>query len=183
MSESRKERRGWSWWYLLLLVQVRCCPLAAFLQQGRTCGTTLETVRIAEINKEYCAERQLGCSRHLRLVLCRLLNRPGVRSRTFLLHGLLCPGMAHMFSLVPRHGPTASKSWSARLLDGSVLAIRQMWHAYWHWRARQAMLMFLHSLDERSLKDFGVTQEEMHSFLDKQFTRARCQRSMRRWLC
>ena len=102
--------------------------------------------------------------------------RRQVTAFAFLLHGLLCPGMAHMFSLVPRHGPTASKSWSARLLDGSVLAIRQMWHAYWHWRIRQAMLMFLHSLDERTLKDFGVTQEEMHSFLDKQFTRARCQR-------
>jgi hypothetical protein len=32
------------------------------------------------------------------------------------------------------------------------------------------MLMFLHSMDERTLKDFGVTREEMHSFLDKQFT-------------
>jgi uncharacterized protein YjiS (DUF1127 family) len=86
-------------------------------------------------------------------------------------------------SLVPGQGAAASKYWWARLFDESALAIRQMWHAYWHWRARQAMLMFLQSLDERTLKDFGVTREEMICFLDKQFTRARCQRSMRRWLC
>jgi uncharacterized protein YjiS (DUF1127 family) len=77
-------------------------------------------------------------------------------------------------------GPDASKSWSARLLNGSVLVISQMWHAYWQWRGRQAMLMFLHSLDERTLKDFGVTREEMNSFLDKQFARSRCQRTKRR---
>jgi uncharacterized protein YjiS (DUF1127 family) len=57
--------------------------------------------------------------------------------------------------------------------------IRQMWHAYWRRRARQAMLMFLHSLDGHTLKDFGVSREEMNCFLDEQFTRARCQRSMR----
>jgi uncharacterized protein YjiS (DUF1127 family) len=72
--------------------------------------------------------------------------------------------------LVPRQGAAASKSWWARVFDESALAIRQMWHAYWHWRARQDMLMFLHSIDERTLKDFGATREEMHSFLDKQFT-------------
>jgi uncharacterized protein YjiS (DUF1127 family) len=66
-------------------------------------------------------------------------------------------------SLVPRQGAVASKSLWARLFDDSALAIRRMWHAYWHWRARQAMLMFLHSMDERTLKDFGVTREEMHS--------------------
>jgi hypothetical protein len=32
--------------------------------------------------------------------------------------------------------------------------------------------MFLHCLDERTLKDFGVTREEMNSFLDTQFTLA-----------
>jgi uncharacterized protein YjiS (DUF1127 family) len=84
-----------------------------------------------------------------------------------------------MSSLAPPQGRVASKSWWARLLDGSVLAIRHMWHAYCHWRARHAMLMFLHTMDERTLRDFSVTREEMHSFLDKQFTRARCQRSMR----
>jgi uncharacterized protein YjiS (DUF1127 family) len=69
------------------------------------------------------------------------------------------------------------------LLEMFVRVIRRIWHAYWHWRARQAMLMFLHSLDERTLKDFGVTREEMNCFLDEQFTRARRQRSMRGWLC
>ena len=73
-------------------------------------------------------------------------------------------------SLVPRQGAAASKSLWASLFDESVLAIGQMWHAYWHWRARQTVLMFLHSMDERTLKDLGVTREEIHSFLDKQFT-------------
>jgi uncharacterized protein YjiS (DUF1127 family) len=62
----------------------------------------------------------------------------------------------------------------------SVLAIGQMWHAYWHWRARQAILMLLHSLDERTLKDLGVTREEMNSFLDNRFIQARCKRGARR---
>ena len=73
-------------------------------------------------------------------------------------------------SLVPRQGAAASKSLWASLFEESALAIRQIWHAYGHWRARQTVLMFLHSMDERTLKDFGVTREEMHTFLDKQFT-------------
>ena len=73
-------------------------------------------------------------------------------------------------SLVPRQGAAASRSLWASFFDESALAIRQMWHAYWRWRARQTVLMFLHSIDERTLKDFGVTREEIHSFLDKQFT-------------
>jgi uncharacterized protein YjiS (DUF1127 family) len=37
------------------------------------------------------------------------------------------------------------------------------WRAYWNWRAREATILILRSLDRRTLRDIGVDPSEIHS--------------------
>jgi uncharacterized protein YjiS (DUF1127 family) len=43
--------------------------------------------------------------------------------------------------------------------------IRRWWRAYWDWRARQATVIILQALDERTLRDIGVSPCEIASFV------------------
>jgi len=49
------------------------------------------------------------------------------------------------------------------------------WCAYWDWRARQATILILRALDERTLHDIGVSPSEIASCVyDKRGERRRC---------
>lgn len=41
--------------------------------------------------------------------------------------------------------------------------VRRSWYAYWDWRAREATVMILRSLDERTLRDIGINPSEIQS--------------------
>ncbi len=43
------------------------------------------------------------------------------------------------------------------------LGVRRWWRAYWDWRAREATVLILKSLDRRTLHDIGITQSEIES--------------------
>jgi uncharacterized protein YjiS (DUF1127 family) len=43
--------------------------------------------------------------------------------------------------------------------------IANVWRAYWQRRARQATVELLHSLDDRTLGDIGVSRSEISSFV------------------
>jgi uncharacterized protein YjiS (DUF1127 family) len=49
------------------------------------------------------------------------------------------------------------------LAGRSGQAIRRWWRAYWDWRAREATVLILKSLDRRTLHDIGITQSEIES--------------------
>jgi uncharacterized protein YjiS (DUF1127 family) len=40
---------------------------------------------------------------------------------------------------------------------------RRAWHAYWDWRARQATVQILRALDNRTLRDIGLSRSEIES--------------------
>ncbi len=44
-------------------------------------------------------------------------------------------------------------------------AARRAWHAYWMWRAKQATVQILCSLDARTLRDIGINPSEIESFV------------------
>ena len=37
------------------------------------------------------------------------------------------------------------------------------WRGYWNWRAREATIVILRSLDERTLRDIGISPSEISS--------------------
>jgi uncharacterized protein YjiS (DUF1127 family) len=43
--------------------------------------------------------------------------------------------------------------------------IRKRWQAYWEWRARQATILILRSLDRRTLHDIGIAPSEIESLV------------------
>jgi uncharacterized protein YjiS (DUF1127 family) len=43
--------------------------------------------------------------------------------------------------------------------------VRRSWQAYWHWRAKQATVQILGSLDARTLRDIGINPSEIESFV------------------
>lgn len=45
----------------------------------------------------------------------------------------------------------------------AVALIRHGWRTYWERRARRATVLILHSLDERTLHDIGITPSEIES--------------------
>jgi uncharacterized protein YjiS (DUF1127 family) len=49
-----------------------------------------------------------------------------------------------------------------RHLGGSLAErIQHIWRAYWEWRARQAVVLLLRSLDDRALEDLGLTPDDI----------------------
>jgi uncharacterized protein YjiS (DUF1127 family) len=42
---------------------------------------------------------------------------------------------------------------------------RRAWRSYWSWRARQATVLILCSLDERTLRDIGISPGEIESYV------------------
>jgi len=42
---------------------------------------------------------------------------------------------------------------------------RRAWQAYWSWRAKQATVQILYSLDARTLRDIGINPSEIESFV------------------
>lgn len=41
--------------------------------------------------------------------------------------------------------------------------LKRCWHAYWDWRARQATVLILRALDNRTLHDIGISASEIES--------------------
>jgi len=50
-------------------------------------------------------------------------------------------------------------AWPRRAAD----FLGRAWRAYWEYRARHAAVLLLRSLDERTLRDIGVTRGEIES--------------------
>jgi len=48
---------------------------------------------------------------------------------------------------------------------GFAEGIRGLWRAYWARRAQRASVMFLSSLDNRTLSDIGLDRSEIASFV------------------
>jgi len=42
---------------------------------------------------------------------------------------------------------------------------RRWWRAYWSWRAKQATVHILQSLDRRTLHDIGINPSEIESYV------------------
>ena len=40
---------------------------------------------------------------------------------------------------------------------------KRWWRAYWNWRAREATILILRSLDRRTLRDIGIDPSEIAS--------------------
>jgi len=57
---------------------------------------------------------------------------------------------------------TVSQAPPARANRAPSLAGR-WWRAYWDWRAREATIVILRSLDERTLRDIGINASEIAS--------------------
>ena len=49
------------------------------------------------------------------------------------------------------------------LLHAAVGLAGTAWKSYWDWRARRATLRLLQSLDDRMLKDLGMTKDSLRS--------------------
>jgi uncharacterized protein YjiS (DUF1127 family) len=47
----------------------------------------------------------------------------------------------------------------------SIGTLHRLWRGYWNWRARQATVEILRSLDDRTLKDIGMNRLEIESFV------------------
>jgi len=66
---------------------------------------------------------------------------------------------------------TCTQLTAARLQRPSTLATRSVgvakrwWRAYWDWRAREATVLILRSLDRRTLHDIGVDPSEIESLV------------------
>jgi uncharacterized protein YjiS (DUF1127 family) len=52
-----------------------------------------------------------------------------------------------------------SSAFAARL----ARIARRWWRAYWNWRAREATIVILRSLDARTLRDIGISPSEISS--------------------
>ena len=63
------------------------------------------------------------------------------------------------------HGEAASLRWVGREALGTQIArmLRRSWEAYWSWRAKQATVSILRTLDRRTLEDIGVNASEIES--------------------
>lgn len=48
------------------------------------------------------------------------------------------------------------------------------WRDYWNWRARQATVVILRGLDERTLHDIGISPSEIESCVYGKRDRRRC---------
>lgn len=59
----------------------------------------------------------------------------------------------------------ASLRWVGREALGTQIArkLRLYWEAYWSWRAKQATVSILKTLDRRTLEDIGVSASEIES--------------------
>jgi uncharacterized protein YjiS (DUF1127 family) len=57
---------------------------------------------------------------------------------------------------------TANRS-RTTLRTRAAAALRRGWRTYWERRARRATLLILHALDERTLRDIGISPSEIHS--------------------
>jgi uncharacterized protein YjiS (DUF1127 family) len=77
-------------------------------------------------------------------------------------------GTHAMCSPSPSHSIThAGGHWLAQSVKG-------LWRAYWAHRARRASVLFLSSLDNRTLQDIGLDRSEIESFVnDKTHQRRR----------
>jgi uncharacterized protein YjiS (DUF1127 family) len=53
----------------------------------------------------------------------------------------------------------------AQAATGVSGIFRRWWLAYWDWRARQATVIILQALDERTLRDIGINPCEIVSFI------------------
>jgi uncharacterized protein YjiS (DUF1127 family) len=57
---------------------------------------------------------------------------------------------------------------------GLAQSIKGLWRAYWERRGRRASVVFLSSLDNRTLQDIGLDRSEIESFVyDKSNQRLR----------
>ena len=61
------------------------------------------------------------------------------------------------------YSQTARSAPLAAATDGVSRLVRRAWHAYWDWRAKRMTVHILRSLDERTLKDIGISQGEICS--------------------
>ena len=75
------------------------------------------------------------------------------------------------------NGEAASLSWVAGregLFAQIVRFLRISWEAYWSWRAKQATVAILKTLDSRTLQDIGVSASEIESMVYGAADRRRC---------
>jgi len=70
---------------------------------------------------------------------------------------------------------TALDRASSGLAARTAGLVRKAWHGYWDWRARQATVIILRSLDRRTLHDIGINPSEIESFVYDE----RCERRRR----
>ena len=74
------------------------------------------------------------------------------------------------------NGEAASLRWVGREALGTQIArmLRRSWEAYWSWRAKQATVSILRTLDRRTLEDIGVNASEIESVVYGSADRRRC---------
>jgi uncharacterized protein YjiS (DUF1127 family) len=58
---------------------------------------------------------------------------------------------------------TASHRAEPTLATRVASIARRAWHAYWDWRARQVTVEILRTLDNRTLRDIGLSRSEIES--------------------
>jgi uncharacterized protein YjiS (DUF1127 family) len=51
----------------------------------------------------------------------------------------------------------------ATTAGGVVGLVRRAWHAFWDWRAKRLTVHILRSLDDRTLRDIGISPGEISS--------------------
>jgi uncharacterized protein YjiS (DUF1127 family) len=79
----------------------------------------------------------------------------------------------------PRSTPDAAPRQSTIAARAANL-VRRGWRAYWDWRARNATVLILRSLDRRTLHDIGIEPSEIESLVHG--SGDRCRRYDATWL-
>jgi uncharacterized protein YjiS (DUF1127 family) len=80
------------------------------------------------------------------------------------------------------HLTTANHSAVPTPMTRAAGIARRAWHTYWDWRARQATVEILRTLDSRTLHDIGLSRSEIESVVHgKRGDRRRCYDAGWRW--
>ena len=73
------------------------------------------------------------------------------------------------------HLTTANHQATPTLTIRVARIARIAWHTYWDWQARRATVEILHALDSRTLRDIGLSRDEIESAVHgKRGDRRRC---------